>query len=52
MVNVAEAVHGVYTAHMVHGTASLPTVPLGTVNDDEEAYPLAEAAKEEAELNK
>ena len=37
MVNVAEAVHGTFAAHMVLGTANLPTVPLGSVNNDPEA---------------
>ena len=35
MVNVAESIHGALVAHTVLGTASLPTVPLGSVNEDE-----------------
>ena len=52
MVNVSEAVHGVHTSHMIHGTANLPTVPLGGVNDDEEAYHIALARTQEAEINR
>ena len=50
MVNVSEQVHGVYTSHFGSNTAHLPNVPLGTINNDREAYRIAMANKEEAEI--
>ena len=47
MVNVAETIHGAYGAHMVLGTANLPTVPLGSVNNDPEALAHVRSVKEE-----
>ena len=52
MVNVAEAVHGTYSAHMLHNTADLPTVPLGNINDEPEAYAVALKHTQEAELKR
>ena len=47
MVNVAETIHGAYGAHMVLGTANLPTVPLGSVNNDPDALAHVRSVKEE-----
>ena len=52
MINVSEAIHGTYSAHMVHNTANLPTVPLGNLNDDHAAYGIALGHTQEAELNR
>ena len=52
MVNVSESIHGALVAHTVLGTASLPTVPLGSVNEDAQAEGLVKQAKEEEQLNR
>ena len=41
MINVSEAVHGTFSAHMIQNSANLPNVPLGGLNDDPEAYQIA-----------
>ena len=52
MVNVAETIHGAYGAHMVLGTANVPTVPIGSVNNDPEALAHVRSVKEEEQLTR
>ena len=50
MINVSEAVHGVYAANFISNTATLPNVPLGAINDDDDAYSVTERNRQEVEL--